>query len=105
MFFKKKDTNNENSYLVKIGSLLIHMAKIDQNYSGAEEEIIKKTLIELGANKEELTSIVNEAIVNEEKSNQILDFTREIKSLAEPEKIKIIKEFDSGMLIHPNLLL
>ena len=91
MFFKKKDTNNENSYLVKIGSLLIHMAKIDQNYSGAEEEIIKKTLIELGANKEELTSIVNEAIVNEEKSNQILDFTREIKSLAEPEKIKIIK--------------
>ena len=91
MFFKNKETNKESSYLVKIGSLLVHAAKIDENYSNAEEEIIKKTLLELGAIKEELNSIVDEAKINESKSNQILDFTKEIKSLAEPEKIKIIK--------------
>ena len=91
MFFKNKETNKESSYLVKIGSLLVHAAKIDENYSNAEEEIIKKTLLELGAIKEELNSIVDEAKINESKSNQILDFTKEIKSLPEPEKIKIIK--------------
>ncbi len=91
MFFKNKETNKESSYLVKIGSLLVHAAKIDENYSNAEEEIIKKTLLELGAIKEELNSIVDEAKINESKSNQILDFTKEIKSLADPEKIKIIK--------------
>ena len=91
MFFKNKETNKESSYLVKIGSLLVHAAKIDENYSNAEEEIIKKTLLELGAIKEELNSIVNEAKINESKSNQILDFTKEIKNLDDPEKIKIIK--------------
>ena len=78
MFFKNKETNKESSYLVKIGSLLVHAAKIDENYSNAEEEIIKKTLLELGAIKEELNSIVDEAKINESKSNQILDFTKEI---------------------------
>jgi len=91
MFFKNKETNNESLYLVKIGALLVHAAKIDENYSSAEEEIIKKTLLELGAIKEELNSIVNEAKINESKSNQILDFTKEIKNLDDPEKIKIIK--------------
>ena len=91
MFFKNKETNKESSYLVKIGSLLVHAAKIDENYSNAEEEIIKKTLLELGAIKEELNSIVDEAKINESKSNQILDFTKEIKNLDDPEKIKIIK--------------
>ena len=51
MFFKKKD-KLINTYLVRIGALLIHAAKIDENYSIEEEEIIKNALLELGANKE-----------------------------------------------------
>ena len=92
MFFnKKKSSKNENSYLIKIGALLIHAAKIDENYSNNEEEIIKKTLLDLGANQNELKSLIFEAEKCEENANQILDFTREIKNLGEIDKIKIIK--------------
>ena len=92
MFFnKKKNSKNENSYLIKIGALLIHAAKIDENYSNNEEEIIKKTLLDLGANQNELKSLIFEAEKCEENANQILDFTREIKNLGEIDKIKIIK--------------
>ena len=50
MFFKKED-KKEDIPLSKIGSLLIHAAKIDEHYSNEEEEIIKKTLISLGQKK------------------------------------------------------
>ena len=92
MFFNKKIADkDESSYFVKIGALLIHAAKIDENYSNDEEEIIKKTLLELGANKNELNSLMINAKKNEEKANQILDFTREIKNMNENDKIKIVK--------------
>tara|TARA_B100000029_G_C17454935_1_gene916376 strand:- start:39 stop:455 length:417 start_codon:yes stop_codon:yes gene_type:complete len=92
MFFNKKKVNKEeNSYLVKIAALLIHAAKIDEKYSNEEEEIIKKTLLELGANQNELDTLMINAKQNEEKANQILDFTREIKNMNEKNKIKIIK--------------
>ncbi|RPG58610.1 MAG: TerB family tellurite resistance protein [Flavobacteriales bacterium TMED235] len=87
MFLKKR----QNSDLIKIGALLIHAAKIDEKYSKEEEEIVKKTLLELGANKENLDELINNAKKNEQESNQILDFTREIKIMEEAEKIKIIK--------------
>ena len=77
--------------LIKIGALLIHTAKIDENYSKEEEEIIKKTLISLGANRDNLETLITKAKQCEEDSNQILDFTREIKALEEIDKIKIIK--------------
>ena len=77
--------------LIKIGALLIHTAKIDENYSQEEEEIIKKTLISLGANRDNLETLITKAKQCEEDSNQILDFTREIKALEEIDKIKIIK--------------
>ena len=51
MFFNKKEENNDESNLVKIGALLIHAAKIDENYSKEEKEIIKGTLLNLGAKK------------------------------------------------------
>jgi uncharacterized tellurite resistance protein B-like protein len=70
---------------------LIHAAKIDENYSNSEEEIIRKTLLELGSNENELDKIIKEAKIIEENSNQILDFTREVKNLAEEDKIKIIE--------------
>jgi len=92
MFFNNKKVNKkESSYLVKIAALLIHAAKIDEKYSNEEEEIIKKTLLELGANKNELNILMINAKQNEEKANQILDFTREIKNMNEKDKIKIVK--------------
>tara|TARA_S200000501_G_C20584591_1_gene638787 strand:- start:87 stop:494 length:408 start_codon:yes stop_codon:yes gene_type:complete len=90
MFFKK-DKKNENNFLIKICALLIHAAKIDENFTEHEEEIIKKTLLELGAKREEISSQIKEAKIIEANSNQILDFTREVKNLSEKEKIKIIE--------------
>ena len=90
MFFKKKDINNYN-FLKKICALLIHTAKIDENYTDKEEEIIKKTLNELGLKNESISKTIEEAKKIEEDSNQILDFTREVKNLPEKDKIKIIE--------------
>ena len=87
----KKDEENKNNFLIKICALLIHAAKIDENYTHNEEEIIKKTLRELGLEKEKITETIEKAKIIEENSNQILDFTREIKSLSEQNKIKIIE--------------
>ena len=91
MFFKKDSTKTENNFLVKTCALLIYAAKIDENYTEKEEEIIKKTLLELGAKKETITQIIKDAKFTEENSNQILDFTREVKNLPENDKIKIIE--------------
>jgi len=91
MFFKKDSTETEKNFLVKTCALLIHVAKIDENYTEKEEEIIKKTLLELGAKKETVIQIVKDAKSIEENSNQILDFTREVKNLPENDKIKIIE--------------
>ena len=91
MFFNKKNKDNNNFNLIKIGALLIHAAKIDENYSKEEEEIIKKTLLNLGAEKIDLDTLITKAKQSEENANQILDFTREIKKLDEKDKIQIIK--------------
>ena len=91
MFFKKDTTETEKNFLVKTCALLIHAAKIDENYTEKEEEIIKKTLLELDAKKETITQIIKDAKSIEENSNQILDFTREVKNLPENDKIKIIE--------------
>ena len=91
MFFKNESTKTEKSFLIKTCALLIHAAKIDENYTENEEEIIKKTLLELGATKKNINEIIEEAKAIEGNSNQILDFTREVKSLPEKDKIKIIE--------------
>ena len=91
MFFKKQETQMESNFLIKVCALLIHAARIDENYTDNEEEIIKKTLLELGSNKEEVFQTIEEAKIIEENSNQILDFTREVKNLPENNKIKIIE--------------
>ena len=90
MFFKKKEIEN-NNFLTKICALLIHAAKIDENYTDKEEEIIKKTLNELGVKDENISKKIEEAKIIEENSNQILDFTQEVKGLPEQDKIKIIE--------------
>ena len=92
-FFKKKDTKNENKIdlMSKTASLLIHAAKIDENYTEKEKSIIKKTLISLGVKEENLSELIETAEKNEEDSNQILDFTKEIKSSDEKFKTQIVE--------------
>ena len=92
MFFKKDNVNNNNdNELVKVGALLIHTAKIDEDYSVKEVEIIKQALLKLGADNKNIENIIKKAEEIEETSNQILDFTKEIKTMEEKDKIKIIK--------------
>ena len=91
MFFNKDEKKVDDSYLIKVGALLIHTAKIDEDYTENEEEIIKKTLLELGVKTEKLSYTIKEAKIIEENSNQILEFTREVKNLSKTDKIKIIE--------------
>ena len=91
MFFKKNKKKNENDNLIKIAALLIHAARIDENYSSEEKEIVKKTLIEIGVKKENLENIVKKAENIESNSIQILDYTKEVKNMSNDEKIKIIE--------------
>ena len=90
MFFKTEKLKN-NNFQTKVCALLIHAAKIDENYTEKEEEIIKNTIIELGLEKENISKTIKKAKEIEENSNQILDFTREVKNLPENDKIKIIE--------------
>ena len=92
-FFKKgeKDIVNDDKSYSNIAALLIHVAKIDENYDDKEKEIIKKTLIELGATNSNIDKLISDASDIEENSNQILDFTREVKNAPESDKIKIIE--------------
>ena len=92
-FFKNNDakdhSKSDDELLSKTTSLLIHAAKIDENYTDKEKEIIKKTLIQLGTKESKVDQIMLTAEINEEKSNQILDFTREIKNTDNEFKVKI----------------
>ena len=85
-----KKTNIDNS-LTKIAALLIHAAKIDENYTEKERKIIRKAVIELNSKNEMIDEILINAEDIEKKSNQILDFTREVKNLNEDLKIKIVE--------------
>ena len=90
MFFKKEEIKN-NNFLTKVCALLIHAAKIDENYTNKEEQIIKKTLNELGIEDENISKTIEDAKKIEENANQILDFTQEVKRLPETDKIKIVE--------------
>ena len=87
--FKKKE--NKINIFIKITCLLVHAAKIDEIYSDKEREIIKKTIINLGIEKNEIEKILNEAENIESNSNQLLEFTKDIKQLNQDEKVKIVE--------------
>ena len=87
MFFDKNKRND----LIKVSALLIHAAKIDQNYSSQEQKIIKQTLREFGADVENLEKILKNGEKIENDSVQILDYTREIKNMNQENKVKIIE--------------
>jgi len=94
-FFKNKNSSektvNDDELLSKTASLLIHAAKIDEKYTDVEKKIIKQTLLELGANQSKIDQLILTAENNEQKSNQILDFTKKIKNTDDKFKIKIIE--------------
>ena len=91
MFFNKNKGADLSDDLIKIAALLIHAARIDQNFSNEEEKIIKKTLLKIGANDQNIQNIIKKATEIEENSNQILNFTREVKSMNEKNKIEIVE--------------
>ena len=90
MFFKKKN-ENKNDDLSLVAALLIHAAKIDENYSNEEETIIKNALLKLGSSNQNIEFIIKKGKEIEESSNQILDFTKEVKTMSEESKIKIVE--------------
>ena len=86
MLFKKNKDDSKNMDLVKIAALLTHAAKIDENYSNQEKEIIKQSLLKIGATSQNIQNIIKEAELIEQNSNQILDFTKEVKNKKFPSK-------------------
>ena len=90
MFFNKKDDNKTND-LAKVAALLIHAARIDEDYSKDEEKIIKQSLLEIGANDLNIENILNQGKKIESDTNQILEFTKEVKNMEESNKIIIIE--------------
>ena len=93
LFKKKENQTGKDSgpSMIAIASLLVHSAKIDENFTDKERDIIKKSLIEMGANLENIDDIIKKAEDLEKDSNQILDFTREIKTISNKEKEIIIE--------------
>ena len=91
--FKKKESEKENNHpsIIAVTCLLIHSARIDENYTDKEKKIIKEAIIEMGAEPKEIEKIMQDAEEKEKDSNQILDFTREVKNISEEDK-KIIIE-------------
>mgnify|MGYP001335539709 FL=1 len=91
-FLKKKDKTTNNSHLIlKTAALLIHAAKIDENYSSLEKKIIRDTILILDPEINDVEKLMSDAENHEKNSNQILDYTKEIKNTDEAFKIKIIE--------------
>ncbi len=91
-FFKKKEKEDTSNKNVLIVALLIHAAKIDENYSEDEKKIIKKTIMELNKiSSNQADEVLKLAEKKEEESNQIVEFTKEIKKYSMEFKLKIIE--------------
>ena len=91
LFYLSYKLNNLIKLIFFIFALLIHVAKIDENYTQKEREIIKKAIMKLNSKNEIIDNVLLKAEKIEKNSNQILDFTREVKNMNEDSKIKIIE--------------
>ena len=93
LFKKENENKNDGNHLslISVAALLIHSAKIDENFTEKEKDIIKKALIEMGANKDNLDEIIRDAELKEKDSNQILEFTKEVKNKSIEEKKVVIE--------------
>ena len=96
-FVNKEEQLNDNSDLLNVACLMIHAAKIDENYTDKERKIIKKTLTMLN-NKEDIDKLISEAEKKENDSNHIQDFTKNIKNMDKENKIEVIKNIWSIIL-------
>ena len=90
--FKKKEKENLENNNILVAALLIHAAKIDDNYTDVEKEIIKKALISLNTiTPNEAEELLKKAEKKEQESNQIIEFTREIKKKSMKFRLKVIE--------------
>ena len=96
-FFNKENSLDNDTDLLNVACLMIHAAKIDENYTDKEKKIIKETLTKLG-NNEDIDKLILEAEKKESDSNHIQDFTKNIKAMDENDKIEIIKNIWSIIL-------
>ena len=88
----KNESNADNKIsIISIACLLIHAAKIDENYSEKERKIIRDSLIKLGAETKEIDEIIKKAEENEKNANQIIEYTKEAKNLSNEQKILLIE--------------
>ena len=91
-FFKKKENESQNNKNVLIIALLIHAAKIDENYTENEKKIIKKVIMDLNKiSSNQADELLKLAEKKEEESNQIIEFTKEIKKYSMEFKLKIVE--------------
>ena len=91
-FFRKEKKENIDNKGILLTALLIHAAKIDENYTNAEKEIIKKAIINLNITESgKVEELIKQAEKKEQDSNQIIDFTKEIKKNPMNYRIKIIE--------------
>ena len=90
-FFNKEEQSNSDNDLINVACLMIHAAKIDENYTDKEKTIIKNTIKKLGNNNESIDKLILEAEKKESDSNHIQDFTKNIKAMSKENKIEIIK--------------
>ena len=90
-FFNKEEQLNNDNDLINVACLMIHAARIDQNYTDKEKNIIKNTLLKLNNKNEDIDKVLLEAEVKESDSNHIQDFTKNIKAMDKENKIEIIK--------------
>ena len=90
-FNKNSEKSNINEESINIACLLIHAAKIDENYTSEEKEMIKKTVKKLYPDLENLDAVISKAEQKENDSNHIQEFTKDVKSLSMENKIIIIE--------------
>ena len=88
---KNKEKPDTNSEAVNIACLLVHAAKIDENYTSDEKEIIKKTVKKLYPDLDNLNNVITQAEQKENDSNHIQEFTKDVKSLSTENKILIVE--------------
>ena len=90
-FFNNEKQKEGESELIHIACLLVHAAKIDENYTKRERNIIKNTLLKLNSSNEDIDKLLIEAEKKEADSNHIQDFTKNIKNMNKDNKVEIIK--------------
>ena len=101
-FLNKDEKLESNSDLLNIACLMIHAARIDENYTDKEKNIIKKTLSKFNKNNENIDALILEPEKKESDSNHIQDFTKNIKAMDKINKIEIVKNIWTVILSDGN---